>query len=196
MEIVLATRNKNKIEEIRRILDGTAINILSIGDFQSCPEVEEDQETFKGNAVKKAIETARFTGRPAVSDDSGIEVDALKGEPGVRSARYAGEGAGDRANLEKLLKKMEGLPMDKRGGRFVCVIALAFPDGRAESFEGIVDGTVGLIPAGSGGFGYDPAFYPAGQSRSFGEMTATEKDALSHRKIALDKLNRYLKSIA
>jgi XTP/dITP diphosphohydrolase len=196
MEIVLATRNRKKIEEIHRILAGTAISILSLGDFPLCPEVEEDQETFKGNAIKKAVETARFTGRIAVSDDSGIEVDALKGEPGVRSARYAGEGAGDRANLEKLLKTMEGLPPGKRSGRFVCIIALAFPDGRAESFDGIVEGTVGLKPAGSGGFGYDPAFYPLGQDRSFGQMTAAEKDVLSHRRIALDKLSRYLKSLS
>jgi XTP/dITP diphosphohydrolase len=196
MEIVLATRNKKKVEEISRILEGAPITILTLDDFPSCPEVEEDEPTFRGNAIKKAVAIAQYTGRAAVSDDSGIEVDALNGEPGVYSARYAGEGAGDKANLDKLLQNLKGVPAGQRGGRFVCVIAFALPDGRVETFEGIVEGTVGEKPAGSGGFGYDPAFYPMGHDRSFGEMAPDEKDALSHRRIALDKLCRRLKKIA
>jgi XTP/dITP diphosphohydrolase len=139
MKIVIATRNRNKIEEFKRILGGTMIELLSLEDFPGCPAVEEDSKTFEGNALKKAIAVARYTGMPAVSDDSGIEVYALGNAPGIKSARYAGEGASDSDNNLKLLKEMNGLPIEKRGARFVCAIAIAFPDGRAETFTGTVE---------------------------------------------------------
>lgn len=207
MEIVLATRNKKKIEEMQRILSGIDINILSMDDFPSCPEVEEDMDTFEGNAVKKAISAARFTNKVAVADDSGLEVYALNGDPGVRSARYAGEKANDSANIEKLLKEMRNIPDGQRGARFVCCIALAFPDdlpvtsfieegrGKISTFFGFAEGVIGKEPKGKMGFGYDPVFYPKGHNKSFAEMSPEQKDALSHRGNALEKLKKYLMSL-
>ncbi len=204
MDIVLATRNKKKVEEMSRILGGVDINILTLDDFPSCPEVEEDKDTFEGNAVKKAVEIAKCTNKIAVADDSGLEVYELNGNPGVRSARYAGEKADDIANIEKLLKGMEGIPDEKRGARFVCYIALAFPDtppvpplikggqGGVITFFGFAEGWIGREPKGRMGFGYDPVFFPTGYDRTFAEMTPEEKDALSHRGKALERLREYL----
>ena len=196
MEIVIATRNGKKVEEFRRILAGTGVNIRTLEDFPDCPEVDEDMDTFTGNAIKKAAAVSEYTGMAAVSDDSGMEVYALGCAPGVKSARYAGDGASDLANVDKLLAEMRGLPEADRGGRFVCVIALALPGCRVETFEGIVEGVVAEEPAGKGGFGYDPVFRPDGIGKTFGEMNAEEKDALSHRRIALDRMGRYLKGLA
>ncbi len=192
LELVIATRNKKKVEEIRRILEGLPVTLYSIDDFPGCPEVEEDADTFEGNSVKKAVAVSRFTGRPAIADDSGLEVYALNRAPGVFSARYAGPGADDRKNREKLLREMTGTEKSKRGARFVCYVALALPDGKVETFEGFVEGSIGTGPKGSSGFGYDPVFYPAGHDRTFAEMSAGEKDALSHRGMALKKLRQYL----
>ena len=195
LELVIATRNKKKVEEIRRILEGMPVKLSSLDDFPGCPEVEEDADTFEGNAVKKALAVARYSGCPAVADDSGLEVYALNGAPGVFSARYAGAGAGDRKNLEKLLAELQGVEDPGRGGRFVCVIALAFPDGRVETFDGFVEGRIGGGPRGFNGFGYDPVFLPKGHERTFAEMSAGEKDALSHRGRALEKLRFRLSSL-
>jgi XTP/dITP diphosphohydrolase len=194
MEIVIATRNRNKAEEFRRILDGTGIMMLTLDDFPNCPETQEDCDTFEGNAVKKAVSVSRFTGMTAVSDDSGLEVFSLQGAPGVKSARYAGTGSSDGENNNKLLSALNGLPEADRGARFVCALALAFPDGRVETFEGSVDGHVLQAPSGTGGFGYDPLFRPVGFTKTFGEMSAAEKDNLSHRRKALDKLGIYLRT--
>jgi len=193
--LVIATRNRKKVEEIRRILEGVAVELLSLDDFPGCPEVAEDADTFEGNAVKKAIEVAHFTGKPSVADDSGLEVYALKGAPGVLSARYAGTGADDQKNLAKLLAELQGTEKSRRGGHFVCVIALAFPNGRVETFHGVAEGRIGTEPRGFNGFGYDPVFYPRGHRATFAEMSADEKDALSHRGIALRKLGAYLSSV-
>lgn len=171
------------------------VAILTLDDFPACPEVEEDKPDFEGNAVKKARAVARFADKIAVSDDSGLEVDALGGAPGVMSARYAGENAGDAANLKKLLEDMREVRDEKRGARFVCCIALSFPDGKAVTFQGLVEGHIGREPRGKMGFGYDPVFYPAGHRKTFAEMTAEEKDALSHRGAALRKFKEYLKTL-
>jgi XTP/dITP diphosphohydrolase len=194
MEIVLATRNKKKIDEIKRIVKDMPVTIYTLDDFPCCPEVKEDGETFEENAVKKARAVAEYTKMPALADDSGLEVYALGGAPGVVSARYAGEGAGDRKNYEKLLREMSSLPDDKRGGRFVCVMALAFPDSRVETFSGYAEGSIGKEPKGANGFGYDPVFYPEGHERTFAEMSDKEKDLLSHRGMALGRLYAFLKS--
>lgn len=196
MEIVLATRNKNKVGEMRRILDDINVQIKTLDDFPSCPEVEEDRDTFEGNAVKKALEISKCSGQIAVSDDSGLEVYELGGAPGVMSARYAGKNSGDAANLEKLLSEMKGFPDEKRGARFVCCIALAFPDGKVVTFQGFVEGRIGKVSTGSKGFGYDPVFYPSGYQKTFAEMTAGEKDALSHRGAALKKFKDHLKTLS
>jgi len=196
LELVIATRNRKKVEEIRRILEGVAVELLSLDDFPGCPEVAEDADTFEGNAVKKAKAVASFTGKPSVADDSGLEVYALRGAPGVLSARYAGPGADDKKNLEKLLTELQGTEENGRGAQFVCVIALAFPDGRVETFQGVAEGKIGTEPKGFNGFGYDPVFYPRGHDITFAEMSADEKDALSHRGIALRRLRAYLASVA
>jgi XTP/dITP diphosphohydrolase len=193
MKIVIATRNRKKLEEFRRILNEAGAALLSLDDFPDCPETPEDQDTFTGNAVKKAVAVSRYTGLPAVSDDSGLEVYALGGAPGVWSARYAGESASDSDNIEKLLHEMKISFSADRSARFVCVLALAFPDGVVEIFEGSVEGDVIEKPVGTGGFGYDPIFRPLGFDRTFGEMTSSEKDALSHRGKALAKFGKYIR---
>src|SRR5271157_6028274 len=191
MEIVLATRNKKKVEEISRIFKGGGTVFLTLNDFPSCPEVEEDADTFEGNAGKKALTVARCTGKAAVADDSGLEVYELNDAPGVLSARYAGPDADDRANNEKLLAAMKHLPDGRRGGRFVCCIAFALPNGILRTFTGYSEGAIGYQLHGVSGFGYDPLFYPKGHSKTFAEMLPEEKDALSHRKKALEQLKYY-----
>jgi len=196
LELVLATRNKKKIEEIKRITAGLPITILSLDDYPQCPEVEEDRDTFEGNAVKKAVEMCHCTGKPALADDSGLEVDALGGAPGVYSARYAG-GTGsttsDIKNYEKLIVELKNVPNEKRGARFVCCMALAFPDGTIKTFLGYAKGRIGWGPQGKTGFGYDPIFIPEGKKMTFAEMTGEEKDKLSHRAKALEKLTEYIR---
>ena len=193
MNIVLATRNKKKIEEIKRIVRDMPATIYTLDDFPGCPEVEEDGKTFEENAVKKARAVSKYAKMPALADDSGLEVYALGGAPGVFSARYAGKGASDRDNTEKLLNEMSSVPNDNRGARFVCCIALAFPDSRVETFSGYAEGLIGKEPKGANGFGYDPVFYPKGHGRTFAEMSDKEKDLLSHRGAALVRLYDFLK---
>jgi XTP/dITP diphosphohydrolase len=194
MEIVLATRNKKKIEEIKRITAGLPIAILSLDDYPACHEVEEDKDTFEGNAVKKAVEMTACTGKISLADDSGLEVDALNGAPGVYSARYAGEEGDAVKNCEKLLSELAAVPDGKRGAQFVCCMALAFPGGEAKTFFGSVRGRIGRVPKGNKGFGYDPVFFPEGCDKTFAEMPGDEKDGLSHRGRALKKLFDFLHS--
>jgi len=193
MEIVLATRNKGKIEEIKRITVSMPISIRTLDDFPGCPEVEEEGSTFEDNAVKKAITVTQYTKRPSIADDSGLEIYALNGAPGILSSRYAGVESDDKKNIEKLLHEMNFIPDAKRGARFACCIALAFPDGRIKTFYGYVEGKIGREPKGAQGFGYDPVFYPVGHSKTFAEMTDDEKDALSHRGKALREFLKFLK---
>jgi len=195
MEIVLATRNKKKIEEIKRITADLTVTILSLDNFPNCPETVEDRDTFEENAVKKAVEVCQCTGKPALADDSGLEVDALNGAPGVYSARYAGGTSGnDIRNYEKLLAELKDVPDDKRGAQFVCCIALSFPDGTVKTFFGYTKGCIGRVPKGKTGFGYDPVFIPESHKRTFAEMTGSEKDSLSHRGKALEKVADFLHS--
>ncbi len=194
MEIILATRNKKKVEEIIRITSDLPVTILSLDDYPNCPEVEEDKDTFEGNAVKKALEIADCTGKIALADDSGLEVEALGGAPGVYSARYAGEDGNALKNCEKLLIELRTVPDEKRGAQFVCCMALAFPDGEVKTFIGHARGKIGREPQGKKGFGYDPVFFPDGYDKTFAEMSADEKDRLSHRGKALKKLFDFLRS--
>jgi XTP/dITP diphosphohydrolase len=195
MDIVLATRNRKKAEELRRITADMPVSVLTLDDFTDCPETEEDGATFEANAVKKAVEVARCTGKPALADDSGLEVYALGGAPGVFSARYSGAGATDSRNSEKLLTELRSVEQEKRGARFVCCIALAFTDGSVYTFRGHAEGAIGTEPRGVNGFGYDPLFYPLGSSRTFAEMNEMEKDAISHRGKALRSLHDYLNAL-
>jgi len=193
MEIVLATRNRKKIEEIIRITQGLTVTILTLDDFPGCPEAEEDGKTFEENAIKKAVTVSKYTRKSALADDSGLEVYALKGAPGTLSARYAGESANDQNNIEKLLKEMRFVPEHDRKARFVCCMALAFPDGTINTFYGTSEGKIGTEPRGAGGFGYDPVFYPKGFSITFAEMNGQRKDMLSHRGKALREVQEYLR---
>ena len=196
MNIVLATRNRKKVEELARMFAGSAISFRSLDDFPGSPEVIEDGSTFRQNAVKKAVVTARHIGCPAIADDSGLEVAALGGAPGVYSARFAGEDASDRNNVTKVLREMRDIhDVKKRTARFVCCIALALPDGRHKTFTGYAGGAIGKKPKGDNGFGYDPIFIPRGDTRTFAEMSDAEKDALSHRGKAMKKLFEYLQRL-
>ncbi|RKY59577.1 MAG: non-canonical purine NTP pyrophosphatase [Candidatus Latescibacterota bacterium] len=192
MRLVLATRNEGKAKEIREALSGLEVDLLTLSDFPEVPEVHEDGATFSENAKKKALTVAKFTGLPALADDSGLEVDALGGMPGVRSARFAGEGADDDANNRKLLELLKGLPPERRTARFRCVLALAFPDGEVYTVEGTCEGLIAEEPAGEGGFGYDPLFLIPEEGRTFAQMTREEKNSLSHRGRALRKLREVL----
>ena len=196
MEIVLATRNKKKVEEFKRLFAGLSITVLSLDNYPDCPETVEDRDTFEGNALKKATEVCQCTGKAALADDSGLEVYALNNAPGVYSARYAGGtgGGNDIKNYEKVLAELKNVPEAQRGARFVCSTALAFPDGLTKTFLGYSEGRIGLEPKGKTGFGYDPVFIPEGFSRTFAEMTGNEKDKLSHRGKAIEITLKYLHS--
>ncbi|MDP6779337.1 MAG: XTP/dITP diphosphatase [Candidatus Latescibacteria bacterium] len=182
--LVVATGNLGKLKEIREILGGAA-NLLTLQDFPDLPEIVEDGDTFKANAIKKARTVASLTGHPALGDDSGLEVDALDGAPGVYSARYAGESATDGANNDKLLSRLRDVPETERTARFRCVVAVALPDGTAQVAEGSCEGRILEAPRGNGGFGYDPLFLVPKLARSFAELPPTEKNRISHRGRAL-----------
>lgn len=200
MKIILATRNKHKVEEIKQILEiylepnlYSQIEILDVGNFSWIPEIEEDGKTFAENALKKARTVHEFTGLCSIADDSGIEVDFLNGEPGIYSARYAGKGATDEENNRKLLKLLEGVPIEKRTATFRCVIA--YVDGEVEKvFEGETRGKVIFEPRGMGGFGYDPLFVPDGYELTYAEMPKELKNRISHRSKALQKFIEFLRT--
>lgn len=188
--LVLATRNRHKVEELRALLNIPGLTLSSADDYPGSPEVVEDGDSFETNASKKAVALAQFTGLTALADDSGLETDALSGAPGVRSARYAGERATDAENLAKLLRDMAS--HHNRAARFRCVLALAEPNGRVECFEGVCEGELRREPCGRGGFGYDPIFVPTGHQRTFAEMESAEKNRLSHRARAIAALRERL----
>ena len=184
--LVIATRNKGKIEELKSFFSGFPVSIKSLNDFGPIPEPVEDGKTFEDNAYKKAHFTARVLGFPALADDSGLVVEALGGQPGVLSARYAGEGAGDEANIRKLLKAME--TVSDRRAAFECVIAIAVPRGPALIYEGRCEGEITRDPRGENGFGYDPVFFYQPLGKTFAEMIQAEKNRVSHRGKAMAKL--------
>lgn len=184
MKLVIASSNQHKIAEMTEILGPHGIEVISAAELGGMPEVEENGSTFLANASLKAIAGAKALGCMVLADDSGLEVTALGGAPGIRSARYAGEGGNDGRNLAKLLLNLEGVT-DRRA-RFVCVIAVANPDGSILGHcEGEIRGTIAQAAMGCGGFGYDPAFIPEGYSQTFGELPAEIKNSLSHRANAL-----------
>lgn len=195
MKLVVATRNAGKWREIQAILEAPGLEILSLRDFPNAPEVVEDGATYLENARKKARAVAEHCGDWALADDSGLEVDALGGRPGVHSARYAGEGAGDAENLQKLLHETAAVEPSRRGACFRCVLVLRHPDGREFSTEGELRGSLAGAPRGAGGFGYDPVFLPSGFAQTLAELSAEEKNRISHRRRALEKLKALLRSI-
>jgi XTP/dITP diphosphohydrolase len=184
--LVLATRNPGKTREIRELLKDFPVRIKNLDDFGPTPDVEEDGLTFDENAFKKASFTAKILGLPALADDSGLEVEALDGAPGVHSARYAGPSATDEEKIAKLLQDMEG--KTNRAAAFMCVISIAVPSGVALTYEGRCEGLIADAPAGDNGFGYDPVFYYPPLKRTFAQLSSEEKNRVSHRGKALAEL--------
>jgi len=191
-ELVVATRNRGKLQEIQALLDGIVGTVRCAADFADFPETIEDGQTFQENALKKAREATLFTGLPALADDSGLVVDLLDGRPGVHSARFAGEGAGDAENNRLLLEELNGIPVGRRQAAFVCVLAFVTPAGHEQIFSGRVGGTILTAGRGDGGFGYDPLFLVDGFDRTMAELSLQEKNAISHRGQALQHFRAFL----
>jgi XTP/dITP diphosphohydrolase len=200
VELVLATRNAHKVEELQRILAGSDLRILGLDSFPDAPEVPETGVTFAENAILKARHAALGSGLPALADDSGLEVDALDGAPGVYSARYAGEAADDEANRQRLIAELARVPLATRTGRFRCAIAVALPDGAVEAVEGRCEGVLITEPRGSEGFGYDPLFLLPERGLTMAELPLAEKNVISHRGratvLVLPVLRRMLGAVA
>ena len=190
-KIIIATKNKGKLAEFRRMLLPLGYEAVSAEEEGITDDVEETGRTFAENAALKAWAICKASGKPAIGDDSGLCVDALGGEPGVYSARYAGEQKDNEANIQKLLKNLENTPEDERTARFECAIVCAFPDGKAIKAVGQCYGSILFEKRGNGGFGYDPVFSVDG--KSFGEFSDEEKDRISHRGKALRRLIELLK---
>ena len=201
-QIVLATQNKGKIAEFERLLSQFAqdIEVLGLRDFPDMPDIEESGESFSENALLKAHGVCKFTELPSLADDSGLCVDYLNGDPGIFSARWAGNHGDDLANITKVLAQLDGVGEAERSAHFICEVALVFPSGhKSANLEvierGKLDGTITLIPRGTAGFGYDPIFQPAGQKLTLGEFAHGEKDKISHRGIALRAIAPRIKEL-
>jgi XTP/dITP diphosphohydrolase len=192
LEIIVATKNRGKIREIRKALRGLGLKIYSLKDFSDVPEVVEDGKSFTENALKKARFYSKYFGKLTIADDSGLEVEVLKGWPGIYSARYAGEEASDRKNNQKLLKEMEGIRISNRGARFKCVLAMVSTDGREAVAEGSCRGRIGFREMGRRGFGYDPIFILPQDGKTMAQLTLEEKNRVSHRGKALRKLKKII----
>lgn len=195
MRIILATQNQGKVKELRELLVDEGIEVLSLRDIPDWEDVEENGVTFAENAALKARETVRRTGLIALADDSGLEVDALGGEPGVYSARYAGEPKDDERNNDKLLRRLESVDKDRRTARFRCALVLVTPEGIECLTEGVVEGKIINERRGTNGFGYDPVFYVPEFGRTMAELTLAEKNRISHRAQAFRKAIPILKSL-
>jgi len=189
---VLATRNPDKREELAALLGDLGIKIRTLADFPDAPEVVEDGDTCRANAVKKAVAIARHTGLPAVADDTGLEVEALGGRPGVHAARYAGERATYEDNWRKLIRELDGVPRQRRRARFITVAAVAMPSGKVEVAEGILEGVIAEAPAGTQGFGYDPIFVVPQLGKTLAQLAPGEKNRISHRARAFSKVREIL----
>ena len=192
-EIVLASRNPNKIHELRELLSLPDLRVLSTADFPELEEVDEDALTLEGNALKKAHYVAMVTGLPSLADDTGLEVSALNGAPGVYSARYAGEQASYDDNVEKLLSEMEDI--EQRNAQFRTVVAFVDAD-KQWTFEGVCTGQISRYRKGVKGFGYDPIFVPDGFEQSFAEMGSKQKNSISHRGLAMKEAVAFLQKWA
>ncbi|MCP9452335.1 MAG: XTP/dITP diphosphatase [Nitrospira sp.] len=195
-DLVLATRNRDKAREVAALLSGLPWRIRMLSDFPGAPEVVEDGETCEVNAIKKATEIAKATGHCAVADDTGLEVDALEGRPGVYAARYAGLDATYEDNCRKLLKELDGIPWERRTARFVTVAVWASPTGEVITANGVLEGVIADQSRGEHGFGYDPVFYVPELDKTLAELTPEEKNRISHRAKAFLKLRDLLQSRA
>ena len=193
MELVLASANPGKLREIRALCQPLGIEVATAAELGFTDEVPETGETFEDNARLKAVAVSRFLSRPVLADDSGLVVEALGGAPGVHSARYAGADADDMAKTAKLLAELEGVPADLRQAAFVCVMICRRPDGAELKASGRLEGSIALQPAGHNGFGYDPVFWLEEMGKTVAQLTASEKNAISHRGQALASLATGLK---
>ncbi|MFA4992735.1 MAG: RdgB/HAM1 family non-canonical purine NTP pyrophosphatase [Candidatus Omnitrophota bacterium] len=191
-QLVVATRNKKKLSEIKEILKGIKLGLLSLDNYKDAPRVLENGRSFKENAVKKAVKVARFTGKLCLGEDSGLCVDALGGAPGIYSARFSGNDKSDLKNNLKLLKLLKDLPLAKRRAHYVCAVALADKNGLLGVVEGICPGLIALTPSGSAGFGYDPLFYIPKYKKTFAQLGEKIKHKMSHRYYALKKARRII----
>jgi XTP/dITP diphosphohydrolase len=197
MELLVGTTNPGKLAEIQAALKGLPVKVIPLSALGTCPEIVEDGKTFEENALKKACILADFSGYATLADDSGLEVDALAGAPGILSARYDGEGADDARNNAKLLRALAGVPEERRRARFVCVLALCSPNSEGKRewlFRGECEGWITLAPRGESGFGYDPLFFYSAFGKTFGEIDRETKGRVSHRGRALKKLKEALPS--
>ncbi len=192
LTLLLATRNRHKVRELRRLLAGLPIRLLALDSFPSVPPVRENGATFRENAVAKALSVSRHVGLPVLAEDSGLEVQGLRGRPGVHSARYAGSAQSDRANVTKLLKALDGAPARGRRARFVCVMAWAVRGRVIRTFRGSCAGRIAESPRGRGGFGYDPLFVPTGFNSTMAQMPLKQKNRISHRARAASALRAWL----
>ena len=191
-ELVLATRNRHKGEELAALLGDLGIPIRTLDEFPNVPDVLEDGATCEANAIKKAKAIAAATGLPAVADDTGLEVDALEGRPGVYAARYAGETATYEDNYRKLLRELAAVPQTQRTARFLTVAAIAMPSGNVQVTHGMLEGLITEAPTGDRGFGYDPVFLVPELGKTLAELTAEEKNLVSHRAKAFAKVRELL----
>ncbi|OAN14819.1 XTP/dITP diphosphatase [Exiguobacterium undae] len=188
MKIIVATRNAGKVNEFKEMLGRLGYDVESLLDYETAPETDETGSTFEENAELKSREAAAYFGHAVLSDDSGLEVDALDGAPGVYSARFAGEDKSDEANNTLLLEKLADVPTEKRTARFVCALSLAKPSGETLTVRGTMEGTIGFERKGTNGFGYDPLFIIPSLNQTAAELTKSEKASISHRGQALRKL--------
>jgi len=189
---VLASANRHKVREIQALLADLPVTVRALAEFPGAPDVVEDGATYRENALKKARSAADFTGKPALADDTGLEVDALDGRPGLYAARFAGEGCTFQDNIAKLLRLLEGVPAENRGARFVCVLAFVVPGGRELVVEGELRGRITEAQSGARGFGYDPVFFVPEVGKTLAELSCEEKNRISHRRRALDKARGFL----
>jgi len=192
LEILIATNNLGKVKEIKDILDGRQLKILTMKDFPHLPKIEEDGKTYQENAFKKAKKTLEYTGKICLADDSGLEIDYLKGKPGLYSSRW---GNSDEERINKVLKLLEGVPIDKRNAKFVCAVVLLFPDGKTYMVKEECKGIIGFQPKGEYGFGYNPIFLVPEYNKTFAELGDTIKNKISHRGKAMRKMAKIIKEI-
>lgn len=190
-EIIIATQNKGKIKEFKDFFDPFNIRVLSLLDLEETPEIEETGKTFRENAKIKAEEIANHLNAPVLADDSGLEVHALNGEPGIYSARYAGEAKRDEDNNAKLLNELKDIPEGRRDARFVCVLAISIPGEETIYYDGFCEGKIAFLTKGNEGFGYDPIFIPKGYQKTMAELSSEEKNQISHRKQAFKQLKSW-----
>ncbi|WP_226656461.1 XTP/dITP diphosphatase [Pseudalkalibacillus hwajinpoensis] len=194
-KLLIATQNEGKVKEFKRRFESAELSVLSLLDIENAPDVAETGSTFAENAVLKAEAIMKLTNQPVIADDSGLVIDALDGDPGVYSARYAGPEKDDEANIDKVLQEMKDVPKEKRNASFHCLLAVAIPGQNTEIFSGTCNGMITYERSGSYGFGYDPIFYVPSYDKTMAELSPEEKNAISHRGQALDRLEEAFKEL-